>query len=105
MFRLESRARLYLVICTGCLVIIALWIWGTEGATKDELIVRGIGIGLIALLFPIVYFFKFIETPKDFSNHDKARVNELEKSIESQLQIIWEKGNHMRIAGISFVML
>jgi hypothetical protein len=71
---IESRGRVVIALLGAIGAIVALAFLGSSDASRDEIIARGAIGGIVILLFPFVYLWKFLGTP-----------GRLEQELESKL--------------------
>jgi hypothetical protein len=75
-------------------IVLALAFWGSGDATHDEIIARTAGIALVALLFPIVYLYKWYSVPASMANEEAARYDELRMAVEPNVDFMWRENDN-----------
>jgi hypothetical protein len=70
--RLDSREQLVIKVIVIIAALACLALWGSADASRDELIARAAIAGILVLLFPFVYIWKFLGAPARLEAENKA---------------------------------
>jgi hypothetical protein len=72
---IESRGRLVIALLGAAAAIVALAFLGSSDASRDEMIARAAIGGIVILLFPFVYLWKFLGTPARLEQELETRLS------------------------------
>ncbi|MBC8158837.1 MAG: hypothetical protein ISR50_20365 [Alphaproteobacteria bacterium] len=97
---LGSRDQIVLRALIGFAVIAGLWIWGSADAAGDETIFRGVVLGVVIALFPLVYACNFVTAPANLDN-DKTQ-DMLGQRAEASRRISDLEAKHVPKIAIEF---
>lgn len=79
---IDSTCNLLIALVGALGAILALYFWGSHDAATDELVARSAVAGLIILLFPLVYVWKFVTAPARIKCEQDQHILDLKTNVE-----------------------
>lgn len=87
-----SRIVIFSWIVGVAAIFVALWIYGSEDAVKDEIIAFIAVLIVTALLFGFVYLYFLITIPKEWDTEKTNKICSLEQELKPNVRIVFGAG-------------
>lgn len=86
LFGFTTKGQFVMRMLIAVAIMAALLFWGSEDASRDEMVVRGAAIATIGLLFPLSYFWNFVRSPAEMSNDAERRFDAEVNTLNARLE-------------------